>query len=245
MPSISRKVLVTGGTGSVGQAIVRAFVLNQDRVTFQYCRDEEIAKNLGQETGAKSIRLDFSGDFILPEDDFDVIVNNAGVNISDVPTHEVTSDIWHRTIQINLTAPFYIVRQCLPSMLKKHSGRIINISSIYGLRAAEGNFPYTVSKHGLAGLTKTIAKEYAGFGITCNEICPGPIDSNMMREIGERAARTGEYTLSSYLAEVCKGIPAKRMAKPQEVAALAIYLASPQAEYINGVSIPIDGALIA
>ena len=84
----------------------------------------------------------------------------------------------------------------------------MNISSIYGLRAVEGNCPYTVSKHGLAGLTKTIAREYAAYGITCNEICPGPIDSNMMRTI---AKRSSSGSVEDYFKEVCEEIPARRL----------------------------------
>jgi 3-oxoacyl-[acyl-carrier protein] reductase len=130
-------------------------------------------------------------------------------------------------------------------MVKKGRGRIINISSIYGLRGVEGNFPYTVSKHGLSGFTKTIAKEYGGLGITCNEICPGPIDSEMMRKIAKReAARTGG-TIKSYFEEVCDEIPVHRMLKPSELAALAVFLASPEAAYLNGASIPLDGGMIA
>jgi len=96
--------------------------------------------------------------------------------------------------------------------------------------------PIQSQKHGLAGLTKTIGKEYASYGITCNEICPGPIDSEMMHKIGLKAvANTGE-SLKKYLEKYVKRIPAKRMASPKEVAALAVFLASAEAAYINGVS---------
>jgi 3-hydroxybutyrate dehydrogenase len=244
MKNKSRKVLITGGTGSVGRALVEAFTV-EHQVSFQYFEDESTARRLSKKFKAKRIQVDFSRDFILPESHFDIVVNNAGINISDVPTHKVTDHDWTLTLQVNLTAPFHIARQVLPFMIKKRWGRIINISSIYGLRSVEGNFPYTVSKHGLAGLTKTIAKEYAPYGITCNEICPGPIDSNMMREIGAKAVLNTKNSVDKYLTEVCEEIPAKRMAKPGEIAALAVFLASTKADYINGTSIAIDGALIA
>lgn len=241
----SRKVLITGGTGSVGKALVEAFAATRILVWFQYRNNATTAKRLHTDFDAHPIQLDFTKPFVLPVTDFDIIVNNAGINISDVPAHEVTTDAWDRTLQVNLTAPFQLLKQCLPSMLRKRWGRVINISSIYGLRAVEGNFPYTVSKHGLSGLTKTIAKEYAPHGITCNEICPGPIDSEMMREIGSKAVANTGKSVKDYLGEVCEEVPAKRMAKPQEVAALAVFLASQEAAYINGASIPVDGALIA
>lgn len=241
----SRNVLITGGTGSVGRALVEAFATNNHHVSFQYWQDKSTAKRLERSFGAESIQLDFAKDFTLPKVNFDIVVNNAGINISDVRAHEVSIENWNRTFRVNLTAPFQIIRQCLPSMIKKRWGRIINISSIYGLRAVEGNLPYTVSKHGLSGFTKTIAKEYALYGITCNEICPGPIDSDMMRDIGKRTVARSGGTLKGYLKEVCEEIPAKRMVKPLEVAALALFLASSEAGYLTGASIPLDGGMIA
>ena len=238
-------VLITGGTGSVGKALVAAFATKNYRVTFQYRHEKSIAKRLEERFGAASIQLDFEEDFLLPKVDFDVVINNAGINISDVAAHEVDIGDWNRTLRVNLTAPFLVVRQCLPSMIEKRWGRIINISSIYGLRAVEGNFPYTVSKHGLAGFTKTLAREYAVHGITCNEICPGPVDSDMMREIGKRAAAENGGTVDDYLKTVCEEIPARRMVKPSELAGLALFLASPEAGYLTGASIPMDGGMIA
>ncbi len=241
----TRDVLITGGTGSVGKALVETFATHGYRVTFQFHHDEATADALAQKFGAKAVQLDFEGDLVLPRVDFDVVINNAGINISDVPTHEVSLVDWNRTMLVNLTAPFKIVRQCLPWMMEKRWGRIINISSIYGLRAAEGNFPYTVSKHALSGFTKTIAKEYAAYGITCNEICPGPIDSDMMNEIAKRTVAQTGGTIEDYFKEVCEEIPAKRMVEPKEVASLAVFLASGEAEYLTGASIPLDGGMIA
>ena len=241
----ARSVLITGGTGSVGQALVRGFTSTGYRVVFQFCHDKSMATRLKKECNAEPLQLDFEQHFVLPESNYDVVVNNAGINISDVPTDEVTLEDWTRTLQVNLTVPFLIIRQCLPSMKKQRWGRIINISSIYGLRGVEGNFPYTVSKHGLSGLTKTLAKEYAALGITCNEICPGPIDSKMMRDIAKRSAAQSGGTFHEYLKEVREEIPANRMCKPADVAALALFLASPAAGYLNGVSIPLDGGMIA
>lgn len=240
-----RNVLITGGTGSVGRALVKVFAAHDDRVTFQYHRDATAARRLMDECGARAIQLDFLSTMELPAVDFDVVINNAGVNVSDTKTHEVRHDAWDLTIKINLTVPFSVIRQCLPGMIARGTGRIINISSIYGLRAVEGNLPYTVSKHGLSGLTKTVAKEYASYGLTCNEICPGPIESDMMHEIAARASQASGISAESYLAEVNEEIPAKRMATPEEIASVAFFLASPEASYINGASLTVDGGLIA
>jgi len=174
-----------------------------------------------------------------------VLVNNAGINISKHPCRDVARSDWDATILVNVTIPFILSQQCLPHMLGQKWGRIVNISSIYGLRGVEGNLPYTVSKHALSGLTKTLTKEYAEHNITCNEICPGPIDSEMMTRVSADRARLEGVSLEDYMAEVCEEIPARRLATPNEVSSLALYLASPIAAYINGAAIPVDGGLVA
>ncbi|MCX6132996.1 MAG: SDR family oxidoreductase [Ignavibacteriales bacterium] len=242
---ISRTVLVTGGTGSVGESIVRAFSAKGYAVTFQYLSNEPKAKILSQDTRATPIRLDFLSDFDLPPGGFDIVVNNAGINITSCLSHEVSIESWERTMKVNLFTPFQIVRSLLPEMMRKGWGRIINISSIYGLRGVEWNLPYNSSKHGLSGLTKTVAKEYAQYGITCNEICPGAISSDLMNRIATREGEQLNQSADDYLSEVAAAIPAKRLAKPQEIASLAIYLASEEAGYINGASITVDGGLVA
>ena len=128
-------------------------------------------------------------------------------------------------------------------MVNNHWGRIINISSIFGIRGVDRNLPYTVSKHGLSGLTKTIAKEYARMGITCNEICPGPIDSEMIRRIAADKFREEGVNPQEYLSELENEIPAGRLSKVEDVTSLCVFLASKDAQYINGVSIPVDGGL--
>ena len=238
-----RRVFITGGTGSVGQALVRTFSSNGDNVTFQYSSNQSKAKELEKSFGAEAIQIDFSKDFSLEKIDFDVVINNAGVNISDVVTHKVTLENWNRTLNINVTVPFRIAQLCLPSMIKKHWGRIINISSIYGLTVAEGYMPYNASKHALSGITKTIAKEYAADGITCNEICPGAIDSEMVDQIATRQAKVDNKSKEEILNEYRNDNPMGRLAMPQEVASLALFLASPGTGYITGVSIPIDGGI--
>lgn len=240
-----RNIFITGGTGSVGQALIFAFCNNNDKVTFQYFKNKTIAKELEEKTGARGILIDFTRNEIeLPETEFQVIVNNAGINITSALSHEVSIEDWEKTITVNLFLPFLIIKKYLPQMIKKRWGRIINISSIWGLRGTENNLPYTVSKHGMSGLTKTIAKENAQFGITCNEICPGAIDSELIRRIAfDNKEKTGQ-SVEEYLKEVCEEIPAGRMAKPIEIAELAVYLSSESTGYLNGASIQLDGALI-
>lgn len=240
-----RHVLVTGGTGSVGRALVESFSRNGDLVTFQYNANEAAAAELRDSLNAKPLQIDFGTTATLPHADFDVLVNNAGINISKKLSHDVTRADWNQTFLVNVTVPFLLAQQCLPHMLKKRWGRIINMSSIYGLRGVETNLPYTASKHALSGLTKTIAKEYAEHNITCNEICPGPIESELMTRLSAERASLDGISLEAYLAEVCDEIPSGRMARPAEIAALALFIASPEAGYVTGASIPIDGGMIA
>ena len=178
-----QKIFITGGTGDVGKALIKKFSDHNYDVTFQYNKNDKEAQKIADSYNSKKIKIDFMEEFRFPKESFDVIINNAGVNITNDPSHKISISDWQKTLKINLTIPFLACKWCLPYMIKKNWGRIINISSIYGLHAAENYLPYNVSKHALSGLTKTIAKEYAKYGITCNEICPGPINSEMVRRI--------------------------------------------------------------
>jgi 3-hydroxybutyrate dehydrogenase len=240
----NEKVFITGGTGSVGISLIETFFNKGYSVYFQFSSNENRAKKIEASYNAKSIKIDFKQDFNLPDIDFDVIVNNTGINISDALVHEVDELIWNETLAVNLSAPFKICKYYLPKMIENKWGRIININSIYGLRGVENNSPYIVSKHGLTGLTKSIAKEYAIYGITCNQICPGAIESELMDRIAERVAKEDGTTAKGFLLEVASSYPSKRMVMPNEVSSLALFLASKEASFINGSSIPVDGGLI-
>lgn len=240
-----RTAFVTGGTGSLGQALIKILKREGFNVVFQFYHNKELAGQLSKAYDVKAWAIDFTKKLELPNTKFDVIVNNSGINTSDVASHEVKITDWNRTLLINTTAPFRIIQRYLPFMMQQQWGRIINISSIYGLRGVEHNLPYNVSKHALSGLTKTIAKEYAQYGITCNEICPGPINSQMMKRIALRESQSSHISTEDYFADVCREIPAGRMANTEEIAELAAYLASESASYINGASIVVDGGMIA
>jgi len=137
-----RHVFISGGMGSVGQALVEAFSAIGDRVVFQYHHDSRTAKDLHNSFRAHPIKLDFTRDFRMPEVNFDVVVNNAGINISDARTHEVTARDWTLTVTCEPDRPlFKSLSDVFPGMVGRRAGRIINISSIYGLRGVEGNCP--------------------------------------------------------------------------------------------------------
>jgi 3-hydroxybutyrate dehydrogenase len=243
--STPARVLITGGTGTLGETLVTVFAKAGYRTYFQYHRNRDIARRLVEESGATAFEMDFGGDFSLPTNDFDILINGAGIVESDEETHEVDPAAWERMLRLNVTVPFLLTRAVVPGMIRRGWGRIVNIGSIYSVRAATHRAPYVASKHALSGLTKTIAKEYAGRGITCNEICPSAVDSRMINRIAEdRATRRGVST-AAVLNQYRSMTPSGRLATAEEVAAAALYLVGADAGFINGVSLPVDGGLIA
>src|SRR5262245_32011058 len=148
------RVLVTGGTGTLGEAVVVAFAKAGHRVAFQYFRNDEVADRLAGAFDATAYKIDFSRDFQLPALDFDVLINCAGINVSEDESHAVDPDAWDRMLRINVTVPFLLSQAVVPGMLRRGWGRIINVGSIYSLRGATKRAPYVASKHALSGLTK-------------------------------------------------------------------------------------------
>ena len=170
-------VFITGGTGTVGFSLVRGFVNAGYQVTFQFGKQNDEANGLTSETGAEGVKCNLCHPAECAELDLsrtDILINNAAINYCRDETVDVPMEQWQETLAINLTAPFLLCQAAIPGMMNRGWGRIINISSIYGLLGTERNLPYTVSKHGMSGMTKTVAREYGQSGITCNEICPGP-----------------------------------------------------------------------
>lgn len=170
----------------------------------------------------------------------DILVNNAGVMDDFSAVADVSDDMWQTVMNVNLHAPFYSMREALKTFVSKKSGVIINVASIGGLYGARAGAAYTASKHGLVGLTKNTAFMYANMGIRCNAINPGGIET----DIG-----TGEFMADinkAGMARAMSGIGANpRMGTGQEIANVAVFLASDDSSYINGQSIVVDGGFTA
>jgi 3-hydroxybutyrate dehydrogenase len=244
-PPVTRRALVTGGTGSIGAAIVAALADRGMEVWFQYHRQDSAARALEAKSGATGFSLDLSAQMDLPRRDFHVLVNAAAILLTKTLTHEVPNEELVDTIAINLIAPFRFCQQCLPFMLSERYGRIVNIGSIYAERGCTRNSSYNVSKHGLLGLTRSLAHEYAGDGIAVNQIDPSAVESDMMDRIAAANVDQGRAaSTESYLDAVCEAIPAGRMANPSEIADAAVYLVE-QSGFVTGASLPVDGGLIA
>lgn len=233
------KVLITGGTGSVGVELIRRFSeCNTYNITFTYYNNKNRADDLVRQYNCQAIKIEDI------ESGYDIIVNNAAIVNSLVHCEDVSLENWDETLRVNLTLPFIIIKKNLPYMRNNGWGRIINIASIYGVSAEEDVTPYTVSKHGLIGLTRSVAKEYAQFGITCNAICPGTIASELSERLAEHYTNTIEER-NEYFNELNEAVPAKRLVTPKEVADFAFFIASKEAAYINGATLMIDGGYTA
>ena len=167
----------------------------------------------------------------------DVLVNNAGISLL-VPAEETSAEAWRRVLDINLTGAFLLCREFGTQMLAAGSGAVVNVASIAGLRGVSHRVAYNASKHGLVGLTSTLAAEWGGHGVRVNAVCPVWIKTEMDAE--DQAS--GGYTD----ADIVNQVPMARFAAPEDVAAAVAFLADPaRSAFINGAALPVDGGWAA
>ncbi len=243
-----RRALVTGGSGSVGAAIVKRLTAAGAAVTFTYLDNDPVANNLSVEAGAAALRLDLSSVEAVQAVDLgrvDILVNCAGVNIASDRVADISHSDWELTLLVNLTAPFLLAGKVIPGMIERQWGRIVSVGSIYSIRGSTNNGPYNASKHGLLGLSRTIALEYAGERITANDVLPGAIESNLMNRIARAKGGSSAEVAEAYLQGVRDASPDGRMATPAEVAAVVEFLCREESSHINGAAITVDGGSVA
>lgn len=164
----------------------------------------------------------------------DILINNAGILDSYAPAHEVSLEEWNKTIATNLTGPFLMCKYVIPFMLEQKKGVILNISSVSAISAAGGGSSYTASKHGVDGLTKQLCFEYGHLGIRVNSLCPGATATPM-------AIPDEKTEFDPNMEAAIAKVPARRWCQPNEIAKLASFMASDDADYIHGSSYVIDG----
>jgi acetoacetyl-CoA reductase len=175
-------------------------------------------------------RLDLVADDLPDLSEIDVCVSNAAITDTIAPAHRMTAEQWRRDLDVNLTGAFRVVQACLGGMRDRGYGRVVVISSMAARIGLPGQVAYAASKAGLVGMVKTIAAENVSRGITANALLPGMVETEMVKAMPP-----------AVLENVIKSLPARRMATPQEVAALVAFLASREAAYITGEAIAIDG----
>jgi 3-oxoacyl-[acyl-carrier protein] reductase len=229
-----RTVLVTGGNRGIGLSIARSFAEAGDRVVVTHRSGEP-------PEGLEGVRCDVtdtaSVDAAFTEAEeklggpVEVLVANAGIT-KDTLLMRMSDDDWDAVIDTNLAGAFRCARRASKGMIRLRRGRIVLISSVVGLYGGPGQANYSASKAGLVGLARSITRELGGRGITANVVAPGFIETDM-------TAALPEDTQKTYKA----AIPAGRFATPDEVAAAVRFLASPEAAYISGAVIPVDGGL--
>ena len=242
--STARTALVTGASRGIGAAIARSLARDGWRVGVNYRSDRD---------GAESVVADIKGEggqaitlaadvaeagaanelFSALESHFDgpvlALVNNAGINRDNI-TASLDDEDWNAVLETDLTAAFRLTRRALRTMLRARAGRIVNISSVVGLRANAGQPNYAAAKAGLIALTKTSAVEVARRGVTINAVAPGLIDTEFIAEVPK---------------DVIDAIPARRTGTPEEVAACVRFLTSEEASYVTGAVLTVDGGLAA
>ena len=248
-----KTALITGGGRGIGREIALTFARQGARIAVA-ARTAEQVEQVAREIGNNAIALvcDVSDSESVTRmfsnmrerlGDADILVNNAGIAESATFVN-TTDELWHRHISINLSGTFYCTRAALPAMLKKGWGRVINVASIAAKTGAPYVAAYTASKHGVLGLTRTLALEVATTGVTVNAICPGYVDTEMVtRGIDQITKKTGR-TAEEALEALKKMSPQNRLVTPEEVAALAVLLASDEGRGINGQGINVDGGTV-
>ncbi len=249
---------ITGGGRGIGRAVAHAFAREGARVAVVARTADEVARvaeeiktDGGAEamhatcdvSDAESVRAAFAACAKAFGRGPDILVNNAGIAES-APFVKTDDELWHRHLAVNLSGTFYCTRAALPAMIERGWGRIINIASIAAKTGAPYIAAYAASKHGVLGLTRSVALEVAAKGVTVNAVCPGYVETDMTwRNIENITAKTGR-TRDEAIDALKRMSPQNRLVTPEEVAAVALLLASETGRPITGQAINVDGGSV-
>jgi 3-hydroxybutyrate dehydrogenase len=255
-----KTALVTGSTSGIGLGIARALAAQGANIVLNGFGDStEIEKLRAEIASSHKVKVRYDGADLSKQDQIetmiaktlkefgaiDVLVNNAGIQ-HVAPIEEFPVDKWNAILAINLSASFHAIRLALPPMKARRWGRIINIASAHALVASPFKSAYVAAKHGIAGLTKTVALEVAEHGITMNAICPGYVWTPLVQKQIPDTARARGLTEQQVINDVLlHAQPTKKFVQIEEVAAFAAFLASDAAASITGAVLPIEGGWTA
>ncbi len=245
---INKVALVTGASFGIGRAAAVAFAREGAKVVVADCVADEETLKLIKSTGGEAIfiKCDVANDesvramidiTVQQFGRLDYAFNNAGIEGMPAPTHECTNENWEKTIGINLKGVWLCMKYEIPQMLKQKKGAIVNNASIAGLVGFPNIPAYVASKHGIIGLTKNAALEYAKLGIRVNAVCPGVIKTAM---IDRFTGKNKEVEKQFASAE-----PIGRLGEPEEVAAAVTWLCSDASSFVTGHAMPVDGGWVA
>ena len=253
----NRIALITGGGRGIGRAVAFAFAREGARIAVVARTEREVervAEEVKAETNVETIyaTCDVSdiesvemalADVRERMGAIDILVNSAGIAES-APLIKTSDELWQHHLAINLTGTFYFTRAALHAMIERGWGRVINIASIAGKTGSPYIAAYSASKHGVLGLTRSVALEVASKGVTVNAICPGYVDTEMTaRALENIEAKTGRPAAEA-LEAIKRTSPQNRLITPEEVAAVALLLASDEGRGINGQAINVDGGSV-
>jgi 3-oxoacyl-[acyl-carrier protein] reductase len=241
-----RVALVTGASRGIGRAVAISLAKAGRRVAVGYASDADAAAETvaaiadGGTEDALAVRVrvedpeSVEAAFATVESELGpvaVLVNNAGVT-ADGLVMRTSDDAWSRVLDVNLTGAFHTIRRATPKMMRARFGRIVNVSSVVAHLGGPGQANYGAAKAGLVGLSRSVARELGGRGITCNVVAPGPVATDMTRDLGEE-----------WLSKVAGLVPVGRAGTPEECAAAVVFLTSDAAGYVTGVVLPVDGGM--
>lgn len=243
--SIQRTIVVTGGSRGIGRAVCIALAVPGSAVYFNFSATGTtghstseairaaggVPRGIRADVGSESDVSDFFKTVLDETGRIDVLVNNAAIARDALLLRMKTAD-WEDVIRVNLTGTFICTKTAAKTMLKQRRGRIINITSIAGVAGNPGQANYAAAKAGIIGFTKTVARELASRNITVNAVAPGFIATDMTAGISEKA-----------VSDILNQIPLARAGTPEDVAGAVAFLASPQADYITGQVIHVNGGM--
>lgn len=238
--------MVTGGGSGIGRACAQALAEAGAKVHI-VDRDAAAAETVAGEVGGWAHVVDLADAEAIQTlpSEVDILVNNAGLQ-HVAPLHEFPPEKFTLLQQIMVTAPFLLIRRCVPHMYARGWGRIVNVSSVHGLRASAYKVAYVAAKHGLEGLSKVAAVEGAPHGVTSNCVNPGYVRTPLVENQIEAQAQAHQLPATEVVEKVMLDrTPVKRLIEPAEVAALVRWLASEPGGSLSGASVPLDGAWTA